>query len=238
MTEVADRPLAWRAERAGIAADVFAASGLLAGGATRLEDARLRTRCGRWLPFSAARWHAPAAHEEVEVLAAVNGPVLDLACGPGRLVHHLVERGVVAVGVDAAPDAIAAARQRGVPALLRDLWGALPLEGSWRTVLLFDGNIGIGGQPEALLDRCRHLLAPGGVVLAEIGGPATGSWAVEARIEWGDWGSAWFPWATVSVDTVDEVAAGAALVVSEVHEAGGRWFATLVPASELAGVAA
>jgi hypothetical protein len=140
--------------------------------------------------------------------------------------------------VDAAPDAVAAARQRGAPALLRDLWGRLPLEGSWRTVLLFDGNIGIGGEPGALLDRCRRLLAPGGTVLAEIGAPATGSMAVEARIEWGDWGSAWFPWATVSVDTVDEVAVRAGLEVARVHECGSRWFAHLVPDAALADVAA
>lgn len=212
---------------------IFAASGLLADGARRLGEARLRTRGGHDLPFSAARWHAPAAREEVEVLAGVRGPVLDLACGPGRLVGHLVKRGVVAVGVDAAPDAVAAAHRRGAPALLGDVWHTLPLEGSWQTVLLFDGNIGIGARPSDLLGRCAQLLAPGGSVLAEVGRPGTASVSTDARIEWCGWRSPWFPWATVAAEDIGAVARAAGFGVLRVQEAGGRSFAHLTPVAEL-----
>lgn len=222
----------------GTGSGVFAGSGLLAHGAGRLGEAELWTRCGLNLPFSAARWHAPAAIEEVEVLAEVTGPVLDLACGPGRLVRHLVERGVMAVGVDAAPDAVAAARRRGVPALLRDLWETLPLEGSWQTVLLFDGNIGIGARPAELLERCGRLLTPGGSVVAEVGGPGTTSLTAEARIEWCGWRSAWFPWATVAAVDLPEVAAAVGLEVVKVHQIGDRSFAHLASSPQSADVAA
>jgi hypothetical protein len=43
----------------------------------------------------------------------------------------------------------------------------LPAEGRWGTALLADGNIGIGGDPDAMLVRCRELLRPGGLLLVE-----------------------------------------------------------------------
>lgn len=219
--------------------DAFSASGLLAAGAQHLAEAALRARSGERLPFAAGRWHAPAAAEEIAALDHVVGPALDLACGPGRLVRHLVDRGVVAIGVDAAPDAVDAALSRGAPALLGDLWGDLPDEGTWETVILFDGNIGIGAQPVALLDRAAALLAPGGGVLVEVGPPGTRSGAFEARIEWGPWRSAWFPWATVGVADIADLAAAAQLDVRWVQQRGGRCFVRLEPALEAAkGVAA
>jgi hypothetical protein len=44
----------------------------------------------------------------------------------------------------------------------------LPAEGAWQTVLLADGNIGIGSDPRALLGHCIELIAPMGVVLVEV----------------------------------------------------------------------
>src|SRR5207247_1691171 len=83
------------------------------------------------------------------ILAAVDGPVIDLGCGPGRLVLSLARRRVPALGVDTSPSAVALARSRGAAALQRDLFGPLPGEGRWGTAPLFDGNVGIGGAPAA-----------------------------------------------------------------------------------------
>ena len=64
-------------------------------------------------------------------------------------------------------------RERGVPALRRDVFDRVPGEGRWHTVLLADGNIGIGGDPVRLLQRVRTLLATGGRVVVELGAPGT-----------------------------------------------------------------
>ena len=48
-----------------------------------------------------------------------------------------------------------------------------PTPGRWRSALLLDGNIGIGGRPARLLARIASLLAPGGAILVELAGPDT-----------------------------------------------------------------
>ena len=47
------------------------------------------------------------------------GPVLDVGCGPGRHVHHLARRGVLAIGIDVSRDAVRLARRRGASVILR-----------------------------------------------------------------------------------------------------------------------
>ena len=64
--------------------------------------------------------------------------------------------------------AVAATRSRGALAIHARLAERLPGEGRWATVLLMDGNIGIGGDVDGLLRRCRALLAPGGTLVIEV----------------------------------------------------------------------
>src|SRR5205823_333854 len=80
------------------------------------------------------------------------GPVLDVGCGPGRHVLALARRGVLAVGVDVTPAAVRYARARGAPVFRGSVFAAVPGVGHWRTALLLDGNIGIGGRPVVLLE--------------------------------------------------------------------------------------
>ncbi|HET9692130.1 MAG TPA: class I SAM-dependent methyltransferase [Acidimicrobiales bacterium] len=210
----------------------FAGSGLLRpdGAPPDGGPVVLRSRCGRLISLHPERWHAAPPPEEVAALAGLADPVIDLACGPGRLVRHLLDAGVRAMGVDTAPDAVAAARHRGVPALQADLWSPLPGEGAWGAVLLFDGNIGIGADPVALLARCRRLLAPGGTVVAEVGPPGSGAGPLEVRIERGSWASHWFPWAVVGADDIDGLAGPAGFEVRELRGRGFRRFAHLAAA--------
>ena len=62
---------------------------------------------------------------------------------------------------------------RGGAALRRDVFDTLPGEGRWETALLADGNVGIGGDPVALLRRLREVLDPRGRVVAEVAAPGT-----------------------------------------------------------------
>ncbi|MER6415927.1 class I SAM-dependent methyltransferase [Streptomyces humidus] len=119
------------------------------------------------LPLDVERYCAAPDAADTDVLHRCTGPVLDVGCGPGRLVAALSARGMTALGVDVSPAAVALTRRQGANALRRSVFDRLPREGRWGTVLLMDGNIGIGGDPTALLARLRRLLRPGGRLLAE-----------------------------------------------------------------------
>ena len=66
----------------------------------------LRSDDGRALPLDPSRWHAEPTVAEWELLGRLSGPVLDVGCGPGRLVSGLARRGTVALGLDPAPGAV------------------------------------------------------------------------------------------------------------------------------------
>src|SRR3982750_1080696 len=46
--------------------------------------------------------------------------ILDIGCGEGTLTKKIVERGAIVLGVDNSPEMIAAARAKGIDALLMD----------------------------------------------------------------------------------------------------------------------
>ncbi|MFF4981297.1 class I SAM-dependent methyltransferase [Streptomyces sp. NPDC001046] len=121
----------------------------------------------RLLPLDVEGWCAPPDRGDRSVLHRCEGPVLDIGCGPGRLVAALTGRGVPALGIDVSPAAVARTRLLGGAAVRRSVFERLPGEGRWPTALLMDGNVGIAGDPVALLARTRRLTAPGGLLLAE-----------------------------------------------------------------------
>ncbi|MEU5523495.1 class I SAM-dependent methyltransferase [Streptomyces sp. NPDC047860] len=127
----------------------------------------LRRADGWLLPLDVERWCAQPDAADLEVLRRCEGPVLDVGCGPGRLVAALGARGHRALGIDVSVAAVAHTVERGGQALLRSVFDPLPGTGRWGTALLIDGNIGIGGDPAALLRRLAQLLAPGGLLIAE-----------------------------------------------------------------------
>ncbi|WP_405504883.1 class I SAM-dependent methyltransferase [Streptomyces purpurascens] len=125
-------------------------------------------RCDGWLlPLEVERWCARADAVDRDVLDRCEGAVLDVGCGPGRLVAELAARGRVVLGIDVSEAAVDQTVRLGGQALRRSVFEPLPGEGRWDTVLLMDGNIGIGGDPRALLDRVAELLRPGGLLIAE-----------------------------------------------------------------------
>ncbi|HEY2430979.1 MAG TPA: class I SAM-dependent methyltransferase [Acidimicrobiales bacterium] len=199
-----------------------------------MEHPVLRLEDGTGTRLDTARWHGEPNEADLAVLRAVEGPVLDVGCGPGRLVVGLARLGIMALGVDPAPGAVSASRRRGAAVLQRSVFDPLPGEGRWRTILLADGNIGIGGDPARLLRRCRVLAAPSGTVVVEVAPPGIGFRAHRARLERGALASPWFAWAEVGVDGIAELAPTAGLAVSRVERAAGelRWFAHLQRAEE------
>ena len=163
---------------------------------------------GSILRLALDRWLGPLTAADEAVLDRAQAPVLDVGCGPGRHVLALARRGHLALGVDIAPAAVRVARLRGAPAIEASVFARIPGAGTWGSALLLDGNIGIGGAPEALLARMRQLLAPGGDVLVELAAPGVALTSEHIHLEYGGQLSRPFPWAYVGVDAIDASGAG------------------------------
>jgi SAM-dependent methyltransferase len=173
-----------------------------------------------------ARWAGPLDGADESVLERCVPPVLDVGCGPGRFVLALVERAQVALGVDITRAAVQLTRSRGGPALHRDVFAPTPGEGRWSTVLLIDGNIGIGGEPIRLLRRLRTVLTRAGRLLVETHrDPATDR---RSAVRFSPGGPS-FPWAEAGLDPLVRDARSAGYVVDEVWSVDGRSFARLRP---------
>lgn len=196
------------------------------------QQADLMRSDGGVAALDVERWRGTAAGEDGWLLGRCRGATIDLGCGPGRLLEALAARGVRALGVDLAPEAVAQCRSRGVPVLWADVFGALPDEGAWSHVLLADGNLGIGGDPVALLRRAAALIGPYGTVLVELDAGEPGLWRGLARIRCRAGGSGHevgtaFPWAAAGIAALPALSARAGLRPSVFYR-GRRVFAELV----------
>ena len=181
---------------------------------------------GSRLPLAVDQW-LDATPGDMSLVDRCNGPTLDVGSGPGRLTVALAERGVPALGIDVTPYAVRMAQSAGALAMLRDVFGRVPGAGRWMTVLLADGNIGIGGDPAALLQRISELLMPGGQALVEVQAPGVPLRCERVRLRREGVTGAWFPWAYVGADQIGDIAARVGLVLRETWSANGRWFAAL-----------
>jgi SAM-dependent methyltransferase len=183
---------------------------------------------GEAIELPVGRWRGAPDEVELALLDTLADPVLDVGCGPGRIVAALGSAGRPALGVDPSPAAVAEATRRGAPVLARSVFGSLPGEGRWGTVLLLDGSIGIGGDPAALLARACRLVRRGGEVVAEVEPPGVSTGPMTARLASARGQSAWFAWARVGADGFEPLAAAAGLAASFLQPAGERWFARAV----------
>ncbi|MBT2511609.1 class I SAM-dependent methyltransferase [Streptomyces sp. ISL-98] len=196
----------------------------------------LRRTDGWLLPLDVERWCAGADAADLSALRRCEGAVLDIGCGPGRLVAALAARGQRALGIDVSDAAVERTRRLGGTALRRSVFDPLPEEGSWDTALLVDGNIGIGGDPRALLLRTAALLAHGGLLIAETA-PLDIDERVRVQVDDGrvtadgtadgTAGAAPFPWARLGTRALLRYARPLGWYPVDQWEAGGRPFVAL-----------
>ena len=199
------------------------------GPAVRPRPGTLFLRCadGRSLPLAAERWHTAPDSADATVLRRCRGAVLDVGCGPGRMVGRLTALGIRALGIDIDGAAVDGALDRGGSALRRSVFEPLPGEGRWHTLLLIDGNIGIGGDPGALLRRLAELASSDGTLLVETE-PAETDERLTVRLH--DGGSPRgpaFPWARLGPRALRRHAADAGWRSTDEWRAGGRAFTEL-----------
>lgn len=179
----------------------------------------------RVLPMS--EWTREADRHDLALLELCEGATLDIGCGPGRLTAALARRGQVALGIDVVAEAVGQTRERGGSALHRDVYDTLPGEGRWHTALLADGNVGIGGDPVALLSRAREVIDPRGRIVVEVEGPGVAARTVWATLESGSSRSRPFRWSVLGLDDIEDVATRAGLVITRRHTLGSRWAVVL-----------
>jgi SAM-dependent methyltransferase len=187
----------------------------------------LRLSDGRRIRMPLHRWHARPTAADDTVLEHCIGPVLDVGCGPGRLCRELLSRGVFALGVDIAPRAVALTSAMGGLALCRSVFDRLPAEREWQTLLLIDGNIGIGGNPRSLLQRCRGLIVPTGRLVVEADPDDVEELCTASFEDLQGHSGPPFPWARLGRGALRRIAEDLALSVTDQWTSGYRCFVTL-----------
>ncbi|NEM90757.1 class I SAM-dependent methyltransferase [Galbitalea soli] len=175
------------------------------------------------------RWNADADLVDRTLLASVRGPVLDVGCGPARMVRAAAELGLGVLGIDVSPAAIEIGRAAQLPVALCSVFDAeVPGAGTWQTVLLVDGNIGIGGDVTALLARCAELAVADGEIVVEVhADPRRDRTFLGQLADAHGERSASFPWAEIGAEGLLRRAAGLGLVARQCWSADGRTFCRL-----------
>jgi SAM-dependent methyltransferase len=193
------------------------------------NPAMLLREDGTQVRLDVARWHDTASPEDSWLLDRCTGPVVDLGCGPGRLLAALADRGIESLGIDVSHAAEAHCRRRGVPMLRTDLFARVPGKGRWSHVLLADGNIGIGGDPVRLLRRAGRLLRGGGSVLVETDRDRDLLWRGPVRVATACGLGEPIPWASIGTGALQRLACGLGFRPGAAHR-GARCFVELVKA--------
>lgn len=171
------------------------------------------------------RWTALPDLADRSTLHGLEGPVLDIGCGPGRMVRAALDTGLNAMGIDVSPAAIEVCVDAGLPVLRRSVFDPLPREGRWSAVLLLDGNIGIGGAVPLLLARCAELLRQGGALVAETHPtPTHDRTFVGTLVDANGDRSDSFPWTELGAWPLEALATDAGFEVDTTWQVDGRAF--------------
>ena len=153
------------------------------------------------------------------------GPTLDVGCGPGRMTQLLAERGDIVLGIDVVPEAIWQTRDRGVAAILRDVFEDVPAEGRWQTCCSPMATSASAATPCGCCAGSRSCSAPVAASSPTSRRPApdcTRGRATNSRRPT----SEPFPWSVVGADAIGELVAAGALH-GETLDVGDRWVGAL-----------
>jgi len=109
----------------------------------------------------------PVAHT-LEWLATVlpesARKIIEVGCGRGELAAALAKRGILVTAIDSDAEAVAAARARGVQAIVTHF---LDFDATPYPAMVFTRSLHHMGALAPIIDRARRLVSGGGVVLLE-----------------------------------------------------------------------
>ena len=210
----------------GAGGDEPYARALRSDGRLHLTDA---DHPGRAVTMDVGRWSADADRVDRTLLEGADGPVIDLGCGPGRMLVAAARMGLPSLGVDVSAEAVAIAQRSGGRAVQGSVFDPVPDEGFWDTALIIDGNIGIGGDPVALLERARDIVRVGGRIVVETHPDDDADRSYRATVTDTDGhASETFPWAEVGLHALLGYAGAAGLTLRQSWSDAGRAFCELV----------
>jgi SAM-dependent methyltransferase len=190
----------------------------------------LRVASGRRLTHNLATYFAPVTAQERALLDLVQGPVLDIGCGPARHARLLQRPGLTAIGLDRSLLALGLARSLGLRHWMHaDVRGG-PLPPA-RTALLLDGNLGLAGTTAGaaqLLHRLAAACGPGGRLLVSGRAPSHGRLRpMVVRDEYRDRVGPWGRWLQASLPAVLYLAYPAGWRLQYAATAGADYWAAL-----------
>jgi SAM-dependent methyltransferase len=168
--------------------------------------------------------------QERALLDLVEGPVLDVGCGPARHARLLQDRGLTAIGLDRSLLALGLARSLGLRHWVHAdaCSGPLPPAG---TALLLDGNLGLAGTPAGaaqLLYRLATACGPGGRLLVSGRAPRHGTLRpMVVRYEYRDRVGPWGRWLQAGLPTVLDLAHPAGWRLRYAATVGADYWAAL-----------
>ena len=188
---------------------------------------QLRSECGVAIDLHIDRYLGQPSRAERRFLRSVAGPVVDIGCGPGRAAAYLREQGTVALGLDASARLADLARANGALCVNQNVFDPVPFEGRWHSVLLLDGNIGIGGDPRKMLGRLSEIVESGGRAYVEVDAVGPTQQLIVREHRHGSVGAP-FAWAVLSMTGIDDLIADSEWRCHAVHTirdrpAGERW---------------
>jgi SAM-dependent methyltransferase len=126
-------------------------------------------------------WRADSYAEHAHFVPALGQPVLellkptpgerilDLGCGDGVLMEKIAASGAAVVGVDAAPDMVKAAQNRGLDARVVD-GASLDFNHEFDAIFSNAALHWMKSDPDAVIAGAAQALKPGGRFIAEMGG--------------------------------------------------------------------
>ena len=101
--------------------------------------------------------------------ADVGEYILDLGCGDGQLTQRIAATGAQVLGVDASPEMVTVARERGTEAELANA-ETLPFHDATFDAVFSNAALHWVRSQDAMLAQVHRVLKPGGRFVAEMGG--------------------------------------------------------------------